>query len=290
MKSAIPVFIALLLLTTLINCGNGVVRSGNQSQTVALASANENSSGEKPNAEPPIANTGRVIHVVVALCDNVNQGIVPVPARLGNGEDLQNNLYWGAAFGVKTFFSRSADWKLAAQLDNPQPEILERCVFRHKTKDVYLIADAYRGAEIKQSLTDFFAYAAGSKNENLRANNISVGCGGLADLIVYVGHNGLMDFNLASYPKPQDNKRRDAVMLCCASKNYFAAPLKSTGATPLLWTTNLMAPEAYILHTAVEGWILNESGDRIRARAAQAYNKYQKCGLRAATNLFSSSW
>ena len=38
----------------------------------------------------------RVIHAFVALCDNKNQGIVPVQEKLGNGDDAQNNLYWGA--------------------------------------------------------------------------------------------------------------------------------------------------------------------------------------------------
>ncbi|MEM6697149.1 MAG: hypothetical protein AAF599_02045, partial [Bacteroidota bacterium] len=43
----------------------------------------------------------QTIHVFVALCDNVNQGIVPVPEHLGNGQDANSNLYWGAAYGVK---------------------------------------------------------------------------------------------------------------------------------------------------------------------------------------------
>jgi hypothetical protein len=52
----------------------------------------------------------RSVHVFVALADNEHQGIVPIPARLGNGLDPAHNLYWGAAAGVKTFFIRSADW------------------------------------------------------------------------------------------------------------------------------------------------------------------------------------
>ncbi len=290
MRSAFKLIISLPLLLTLINCGNHVVRSGDQSQTGAPKTSNTNRAAESQNGEAPIKNSGRVIHVLVALCDNVNQGIVPVPARLGNGEDLKNNLYWGAAYGVKTFFSRSAEWTLAAQVLNPQPTILERCVFKHKTKDVYLVADAYRGAEIKQATVNFLEYTSGGKRENLRANNIALQCGGGSDLIAYVGHNGLMDFHLSSYPKPQDDKHRDAIMLCCASRNYFSAPIKSTGATPLLWTTNLMAPEAYILKAAIDGWMLNESGEKVRMRAAEAYHKYQRCGLKAARNLFSSSW
>ena len=59
-------------------------------------------------AQSPVRTT----HVFVALADNKNQGIVPVAAILGNGEDPVHNLYWGSAYGVKTFFSRSADWEL----------------------------------------------------------------------------------------------------------------------------------------------------------------------------------
>jgi hypothetical protein len=67
----------------------------------------------------------RTIHVVVALCDNVNQGIVPVPKSLGNGQDAKNNLYWGAGFGVKTFFKNSKEWTLVK--NNRQPK---RAYFR----------------------------------------------------------------------------------------------------------------------------------------------------------------
>jgi hypothetical protein len=80
------------------------------------------------------------------------------------------------------------------------------------------------------------------------------------------------------------------MMLCCASKGYFAAPLRGTGANPVLWTTNLMAPEAYLLRTAVDGWIRREGNEAIGRRAAETYSRYQRCGLKAATRLFSTSW
>ena len=56
----------------------------------------------------------RVVHVFVALADNQHQGIVPVPPALGNGSDPQHNLYWGAAYGVKTFFKASDEWQLSS--------------------------------------------------------------------------------------------------------------------------------------------------------------------------------
>src|SRR5215510_1058434 len=228
-------------------------------------------------------NAGKLIHVLVALCDNKYQGIVPVPARIGNGDDPGNNLYWGAKFGVKTFFKRAGDWKLIAESRNPRAPILERLVFKHQTKDIYLIADAYRGREIKDCITDFFRFSAGGAVETIKANSIELYTGGGADMVAYIGHDGLMDFSLDSHPQKSNDRRRDAVMLACLSKRYFAEPLRNTGASPLLWTTGLMAPEAYVLKAAIEGWVLNENGERIRGRAAAAYNQYQQCGMNAAS-------
>ncbi|MGC1647471.1 MAG: hypothetical protein WA741_16760 [Candidatus Sulfotelmatobacter sp.] len=51
-----------------------------------------------------------------------------------------------------------------------------------------------------------------------------------------------------------------------------------------------MAPEAYTLKSALDGWIAGESNDQIRDRAAGAYDKYQKCGFRAAHRLLTSGW
>jgi hypothetical protein len=250
----------------------------------------------RADSSPQTAGRGSsaMIHVLVALCDNQYQGIVPVPPRIGNGDDPANNLYWGAAFGVETFFKKSGEWKLIAETQKPKPEILERLVFKHLTKDVYLVADAYRGREIKKCTGDFFAFAAGRNSESISVQagprNLTLQIGGGADLIAYVGHDGLMDFSLAAYPKRSDEKVRDAVILACASKNYFARPLRETGANPLLWTTGLMAPEAYVLKAAIDGWILKENGESIRKRAAAAYNKYQRCGSNAALRLFATGW
>jgi hypothetical protein len=234
----------------------------------------------------------RTIHVFVALADNQHQGIVPVPARLGNGDDPDHNLYWGSAYGVKTFFTRSAEWALVNCSVKPKPEVLERCVFKHRKADTYMVADAYRGIEIREAILDFFDAAAGASPETIvtspSAERITIRGG--SNLVAYVGHDGLMDFRLPLIPKQKNEIRRDAIIVACASKQYFAEVLHAGGAYPLLWTTNLMAPEAYTLKSALDGWIVGESNEQIRDRAAGAYDKYQKCGLRAARKLFASGW
>ncbi len=235
---------------------------------------------------------GRVAYVIVALCDNVNQGIVPVPAALGNGDDPARNLYWGARFGVRTHFKASREWRPVAVVESPAPKILERVVFKHRTLDAYLVADAYRGAEIAQATADFLNVASGNLNPTFEAEGktYGLGRGAAAHLVAYVGHDGLMDFRLHTLPKRRDDVRRDAVILACISKKYFAPALKETGANPLLWTTNLMAPEAYVLKAALDGWLAGDDGEQVRQRAAKAYHSYQNCGLRAAQNLFATGW
>jgi hypothetical protein len=235
---------------------------------------------------------GRVAYVIVALCDNVNQGIVPVAPALGNGDDPARNLYWGARFGVRTHFNASREWRALTAVENPAPKILERVVYRHRTLDAYLVADAYRGADIKQATVDFLNVASGNHNPTFEdgGKTYGLGRGARAHLVAYVGHDGLMDFRLPSLPARRDEQRRDAVILACISKKYFAPALKETGAHPLVWTTNLMAPEAYVLKAALDGWLAGEDGEQVRQRAAKAYDKYQNCGLRAAQGLFATGW
>jgi hypothetical protein len=233
------------------------------------------------------------VHVFVALADNAHQGIVPVPAALGNGDDPGRNLYWGAAFGVRAFFKKSSEWKEIAVVENPNLYILERSVFLHISSGTYLIADAYRGREIKEAILDFFQAAAGHGGQTSEIKTREgevVRLPSKANLAVYVGHDGLMDFALEQAFQGVGDEKREAIVLACASKSYFATGLRTTGAQPLLWTTGLMAPEAYTLKAALDGWIARESAEQIRQRAAAAYSKYQKTSLTAAQRLFSANW
>lgn len=111
-----------------------------------------------------------------------------------------------------------------------------------------------------------------------------------ADLLVYVGHDGLMDFSPEKKFQGETSAKREVMVLACASKQYFGPGLRPTGAEPLLLTTNLMAPEAYTLEAPIEGWIAGESGSQIRQRAEAAYAKYQKISQGAALRLFATGW
>lgn len=231
----------------------------------------------------------RTIHVFVALCDNKYQGIVPVPAGIGNGQSPETNLYWGCGYGIKTYFKRSTNWKLIATKKATKP-ILETLIFKHTATKTYLIAHAYDGQNIRVCTQDFLNASCGKLKDTLTADNKLLGIAGNSELVAYIGHNGLMDFTLSDKFINTDQKKRNTIILACYSKSYFSKHLKEANINPLVWSTHLMSPEAYTLHDAIEAYLARSNNDTIRLKAAEAYNKYQKCGLKAAKNLLVTGW
>mgnify|MGYP000684045765 CR=1 FL=1 len=221
------------------------------------------------------------IHVFVALCDNANQGIVPVPKSLGNGQEPSSNLYWGAMYGVKSYFKRSSNWTSLGKYASPGFPVLERWAFQHKATRAILIADAFDGANMQDCMLSFLEAAAGC-GAGLEWQSDTLW---QADLVAFVGHNGLMDAHLPKLPQDKDSTITPAILLCCIANDYFGPALKAAGAYPLVWTTGLMAPEAYTLEYAIHAWLKDGSNQDVRQAAAEAYHHYQKCGLRAARNL-----
>ncbi len=238
-----------------------------------------------------------VVHVVAALCDNANQGIVPVPEALGNGQDPGTNLYWGALYGIRTHLPRSGNWT-RMDLDRPDDQrILERILLHaevernRRSVSVYIVADAWDGASIREALSVFLEMAAGRSAERVtvkqQAGTRTLHAGGASHLVAFVGHNGLMDFSLeAPAPPAKASPAKSAIVLACASRSYFSDDLHTAGAHPILLTTGLMAPEAYTLDSAIRAWVAKGTTAAVIEEAAGAYDRYQKCGLTAARRLF----
>ena len=153
-----------------------------------------------------------------------------------------------------------------------------------------MVADAYDGAYIKNTMADFCNASAGAANGTVVFGADTLGILGNANMIAYIGHEGLMDVSLDSVPPKRDTRKRDAIILACESKQYWARILHNTGAKPLLWTTELMCPEAYTLDAAITGWLNKETDAQIHLRASAAYSKYQKCSLRAAAVLLATGY
>ncbi|MGB0931806.1 MAG: hypothetical protein ACPGVB_13575 [Chitinophagales bacterium] len=239
-----------------------------------------------------------VIHAFVPLCDNENQGIVPVSKALGDGQNPKTNLYWGAMYGIKNHFTKSSKWKCIAVQTNVEQPLLERVIFQRKTSNgtlVYLVADAYDGSKMRNCVVDYLQSLAGRMMDKIVIDGKKLQVYANADLLVFNGHDGLMDYNdipyfLNTQEKEKNMKAKDAVMIACYSGNFFRPFLQKAGAYPLVVTNGLMAPEAYVLEAILEQWIQLKPAETIRKSAGMGYNQYQKCGTRGADRLFSTGW
>lgn len=210
------------------------------------------------------------IRVFVALCDNKTQGIVPVPARIGNGDDPANNLYWGCDDGLGSYFPRRAHWRVTKSEKNVATHLLRRLTLTHRDGGIALEADAYRGSQMVRCLQDFERAAASGKY----------------DLVAFIGHNGLMDAPLAPPARVVGN-RTEVAVLCCLSARYFGARLRALGCRPVLMTSQLMYPGSFLLDATIEQWRRGGSTKEIRLAAARAYARNQHISVRAAAGIFA---
>lgn len=243
----------------------------------------------------------KVIHVLVALCDNKYQQIAPVPKLIGNGQDPKNNLYWGAAYGFKTYFAKQQEWQVVQTTKPQSGNILEQIIYKHRTKDIYLVAEAYDGQYISDTVDDFINYSAGKSPQILTVNNVKINAGGDADLVVYVGHDFLMELSWQRYvpddwgrqtlsaEQQKQQQSRYAAVFACQSQRYFSPPLSRLGITPLILTTQNMAPEAYSIYAMIDGWTNDQSKEQIRKKVATAYSKYQRLS-KPALGLFVTEY
>lgn len=214
------------------------------------------------------------IQLFVALCDNKTQGIAKVGAKIGNGDDAANNLYWGCSDGARSYFKTSKCWTLEKTGKPSADFILETLHFKHKASGTLLTAHAYRGSQMEKCLEDYFQALKSS---------------GPNELVAFIGHNGLMDTS----PKFPETAESDlagtpTIILCCISDRYFQPHLKRYQAKPLLLTRQLMYPGDFILHDAIEVWLKDgEPTDYVTA-AAKAYAKNQGVSTWAAKTVFTA--
>ncbi len=174
----------------------------------------------------------------------------------------ETDLYWGMKYGTKTYFSNDMDWEVVSKT-NPDTKIRERILFYNSRLNLYVDAMAYHTDSIKTTITDFIEYAYKADSN---------------ELVIYAGHDGLMDFDIDVVS--QKNKC-DVMVFSCGSDYYFSPFVEMT-----LSTYTFMAPEAYVVMTAIESWAKGDNEKEIRKNTAKAYAKYQRITVSQAEHTF----
>ena len=218
----------------------------------------------------------KTIGVFVALADPKHTGIEPLPPSIGDGDNAETNLYWGNDEGLKGTFDHSKKWKLVDKNETPQAEVvMSTRTYRRVRADgasILLVARAYRGSQMRRCIEDYEgAIAHGSY-----------------DLVVFIGHDGLMDFQLPSPEKAAGQARTpDCIALCCVSETYFKDRIIAAGGRPVLLTTQLMYPGSFTLEALADTWASGGTPATIRESAATAYARNQKISKKAALGVFA---
>ncbi len=209
------------------------------------------------------------IDVFVPLCDSAL--IACGRGAAGDPHSLDGNLYWGAAFGAEHFLTHAEGWRLVSRKDAPSPGVLRETVVERSGVSVRLIA--YDGTEIDRALSDFLIAAGGETS---------------ADLVVWAGHDRLMDVAPPNLPTAK-RRGQPVAVLACSSAIYFGPILERIGAKPVALTKTFMAPEAYLLEAmatavAAHGVLASEA---IRDALISAYARYQHLSVKAASTVFA---
>jgi len=222
--------------------------------------------------------TSKQARIIVSLADNENQGIVPIKASLGNGQDPKNNLYWGALYGAKTHFNRVEDWSVTSS-DSVNEAVLDSFLLKHAAHPTTkILFEAWDGAKQKFALKAYLKDLRDETSPN--------------DLVCFVGHNALMDLSVANIPALPRAKNvnaergRKGSVIACRSAPFFEPHHEALGIDSYVMTKGLMAPEAYVLEGFLASWLNGEPANKAREAAAKQYSKFQKIPLRNANWLF----
>jgi hypothetical protein len=313
-------FSGSLLMVLAAACAPDVAPPTVPPQAVPLAAVSAGPAAEPVSDRPspadlvacvaPELQKGRplVFSIHVALCDNASQGIVPVPAAIGDGDRPDTNLYWGARYGLRTVFDRAPGWTRETRLVTDKGGVLEFVEYRRRAEpqgawreagvtmpfDVRLRAVAWRGRAMAEALTAFTKEVLDPPAETLvLGGDRRIPLNDPARVVGFVGHNGLMDLPPPVWPfkalrgadKPA--LHRGVFVLACKSRPYFAGELLGPRVHNLAMTQSLMAPESYLVEALVEAFVNGEDAAGLGKACAAAYAKHQKVSETAARRIFA---
>ncbi|NQU16506.1 MAG: hypothetical protein HQ564_00450 [Candidatus Saganbacteria bacterium] len=221
-----------------------------------------------------------------------------------DGGNAKTNLYWGGGFGIRSGF-RKFGWKIEQEKKGEMvvfgkrfyPNRFWRKQGVKKPFNIYAAFWAYKTDYDKDNSHDIlFAYKAyanslfSNKNHQiLLKNGKTINAGGQSHVVGYVGHmvpGGRWQIKQA---KQASNIAKGAYMTSCLSAQAFSPYVLDKNIYGLLFTTKLMAPEAYNQNALFRAVARGANGRGIIMDVAKAYDKYHKSITSPPTWLYVNS-
>jgi hypothetical protein len=236
-----------------------------------------------------LAGKPLVVQVHVPLCSNE----ILRCGNLGDGDSPATNLYWepsGAFLGW--FGRRGSGWKqvLALPAGAVGPDVLDVRVWKRTQSpggalkkrgvtaafDVYVVAWAWRGTKIDDTVTAFLADVLDDASRDVTLTDGTVlAAGGAARIVAIVGHNRWMDYDAFDWPATlaaaTGTRTKGIIAEACETAAYLAAPLSGPTRVPLMMTADFLYAGAHAFEGTVSSFARGEGYKAIRLAAAQAY-------------------
>lgn len=235
-----------------------------------------------------------VVLVEVPLC--ANSQIHCGGGGAGDPASPTKNLYWGRGFGVRRYFDESArGWHLIARSEG-SGTLLEQAVYAREFSaerfglgtgrvEELLVLRAVHGEAIESAVDNFYEAAARGAHVSFEENGVSRNV--RVHVAGYAGHNRLMDGYRLKQSGDAAATGIPAFVIACKSAPYFSAALESIGATPLVMTRDLVAPEGYVIEALANALGENAPIPELRRRVVSAYARWQRIPERVAGTIFT---
>lgn len=243
-----------------------------------------------------------VAQVHVPLCDSsiINCG----NAKLGDGDNLDTNLYWatGPGFGV-WFARRGSGWKrVLRQRDTGDPDILQIDVYRRtvvapaswrrrgapKTFELDVAIHAWRGKAIDRALAAYAAELSGRDARTLKLDDgAELAIGGAAQIVSWVGHNRLLDPVTFSWPAA-GAEPKGTLFIACHTAMFIEEAVVGPTRVPLLATRDFLFSNAAPFEAALLAFAGGGAYAQLRELATSAYAGVQKQSVARLRGVFTN--
>ncbi len=226
-----------------------------------------------------------VVTANVALWDASFSGAKRFP--ISDGNDPKHNLYWGAGFGMYHGFKNVFRWQLVGEKKDQMAVFKKvfpatafwRQMGVNKPFEMYVVFNLYRSADILHGYHDFAQYLFGKWDQKITLKDgKTIEAGSMSRVVGYVGHmvtdgdSAIKGVRLSS--DVRHNGTKGVFITSCLSAPIFSRSVLNHNTYGLLFTTGLLAPEAYVQNALFEALARGSGGNRIIDSVASAYASY----------------
>jgi hypothetical protein len=238
-----------------------------------------------------IQQRGRLtVTVHVALADH---RFSDVPQRFGDGDNPDENFYWGALFGVDTHLANAGGWRRAHTDRGDGEGVIRRVVFHRRAEptpawqargvqrafDVYLLTVAWPGSLVETAMEQPLREALSDQPVALTVEGIDLEFGAGGVMTGYLGPNWMIDhyWDPFSGLQPRPSRHQMGVFyISSLSAVHLHQAVVDRGLYSVLFARRPLIAEAYILEGLLEALLTGDLDDGFCQAAAQKYVRHQK--------------